>query len=433
MADRFVVLCVAGARSRWLGRIAGWATTAALPVELVTAMDVAEARAVIAAGRPLSALVVDAEAGATDRDLVELAGARSVPTIAVTGSRTRADVDDVGVAALLDDGFDATALREVLRRVARPVGRELARDLPAGAVTLDEEPPASPLIGVTGAGGSGSSTIAMAIAQGLVRHVRAVALVDGCRRGDLAVYHDEVDPVPGLPEAVEMHRGDRPEPSAVAALLREVPARGYRLLTGLRRTGEWTALRPHAVGATLEGLRRSHDAVVVDVDPDLDDEASTGSVDVEDRHSVTLAVAARCDLLWVVARADMHGLHRLAALIDDLVTSGVPPERIVPAVLGATRSPARRAAVSRWVRDLATGEDGRPPQVASPVHLRHSSRIEAAHRGVEPLPRHLVDPVTGATAGFLTRLGPREATASAARAVNPGSLGAIPHTHERVA
>lgn len=433
MADRFVLLAVAGARSRWLGRIAGWATSASLPVELVTAMDVAEARAVVAAGRPLSALVVDAEAGSTDRDLVELAAARSVPTIAVVGARTRADLDDLGVAALLDDGFDAETLRDVLRRTAHPVGR--ADDLipAAGSLTIGDGPVAAPLIGVTGPGGVGTSTVAMALAQGLATHVDRVALVDGCRRGDLALYHDEVDPIPGLPEAVDMHRGDRPEPEAVSDLLREVPGRGYRLLTGLRRPAEWTALRPTTVAAALHGLCSCHGAVVVDIDPDLDDESSTGSVDVEDRHSVSLVVASRCDLIWVVTRADLHGLHRLAALVVDLARVGVPPERIAPAVVGASRSPARRSVANRWVRDLAAGDDGLPLPIASPVHLRSSSRVDHAHRGVEPIPRQLVDPVTRATTGLLGRLGPRDAESISGRRVATGSLGIHDHAEERVA
>ena len=61
---------------------------------------------------------------------------------------------------------------------------------------------------IVGAGGSGTSTIAMALAQAWASTGTDTVLVDGCRRADLAVYHDVGDVIPGLPELVELHRGD---------------------------------------------------------------------------------------------------------------------------------------------------------------------------------------------------------------------------------
>src|SRR3546814_2814274 len=70
------------------------------------------------------------------------------------------------------------------------------------------------------------------------------------------MLHAARDVVPGVAELVEAHRSGSPGPHEVRDLTWEVGARGYRLLLGLRRHRDWTAIRPRAFDAALDGLRR---------------------------------------------------------------------------------------------------------------------------------------------------------------------------------
>jgi hypothetical protein len=423
VAERFVVLGVAGARRRWLGRVAGWATSAALPVELVTALDAGEARAVLAAGQPVSALLVDA-AVALDRDLVALAEEREVAVVAVAPAGDRADLDALGCDDVLHDPFGPGDLHDALRRCARPVGRDRrAADITrstAPGPAADSTP--TPLVAVTGSGGAGASTVAMALAQGLARHGRRVVLVDGCRRGDHAMYHDLDDPVPGLPELLTLCRADRPDPARVRELVRPVGERGYGLLPGWRRPGDWSASRRRTVAAALDALRRAADAVVVDHDPDLEDETATGVPDVEDRHAVALTAAGTADLVLVVGRPGVHGIHALARQLDLQRDAGADPSRLVPVLNGAPRAPAGRALLVRTLAELSAARARRPVATCPPVLLAQVPGVDASHLGADPLPRRLVDPLDAAVRSHLARLGPRDAT-DHPPAIRAGTLG----------
>lgn len=422
--ERFVVLAVAGSRTRWVGQVARWATAALLPVELVTAMDVAEARAVLAAGRPCSALLVDADAVHLDADLLRLARSGAVATLAVEGAAPLPDVDALGCTERLPAGFGPQDLLDALRRCATPVGGAGRRALATRTAALRPAAPSGPLLAVMGAGGAGSTTIAMALAQGLAGTGRGeVVLVDGGRRADHAVLQDLDDVIPGLPELVELHRSDRPDPDDVRALLRSVSRRGYSALPGLRRPGDWAALRPAAVAAAMEGLRRAADVVVVDCDPDVEDEASTGSADVEERHALTRTMVRTSDLLVVVGRPGVAGTHRLVRHLQELANAGADPARVVPVVNLGPRSPARRAALNRALHRLAIAA-GVEDHAVPVVHVPRAQQVESAHRVVDPLPRRVVDPVTGAATSLLARLGPRHhAVAGEPDLVRPGSLG----------
>ena len=418
MAERYVVLGLARSRCPWFVELAHWATTGIAPIEFVKCLTADEARAVMAAGRTVSALLLDSGLARLDRDLVDSAHEAGTPTFLVDDLRTERDWEALGCATCLDPTFTRNQLVDALDRWARPVTP--GTDRTAERADFGPGPEPGLLVGVTGPGGAGTSTVAMAVAQGLADRGLEVGLVDGCRRADLAMYHDVGDILPGLPELVDLHRGDRVDPAEIRSLMFDIDDRGYQLLLGLRLARDWAGLRSRSVEAALAGLRLTEDVVVVDHDPDLEDEADTGSVDIEDRHAVALAVAATADVVLVVVRPGVKGLHDLARIVADLVRSGLPPSCVQP-VLNAGRSPAAtRAQLARTVRDLTitAAQDG---GVRRALFIGPHRRIEASHRTAERLPARLCGPLADAVAATPSRSGSAERPAGAR--IRPGDLG----------
>ncbi len=423
-ADRFVVVGVTRARARWVADLARWSTDGAAPIEFVSCLTATEAGAVLGTGRRVSALLLDARGPGIDRDLIDAASDAGIPSLVVTDGSIHRDWDALGCAAVIDDRLDPRTLVDLLNRHSRPVSpaRRPGRSL------IAEPPPGSGLvIAVTGGGGSGTSTTAMALAQaaaGSWPHPGAsVALVDGCARGSLAMYHHIGDVVPGLPELVEAHRSDRLDPDEVRALMFEVPTRGYSVLLGRRRIADWVTLRRRSVDAALDALCRTYSTVVVDIDAELDNQADTGSADVEDRHSVNLAAVERAHLILVVGRGDLHGLHSLTAIIEDLLDAGAPPHRLMPVVSHTPRSAARRTMLSRQVAKLFDGE--RHSDIQPALLLRTARSLDDVHDRVDPMPSPLTDPVGRhilEIAASLPRR-PEHSRSQGSAQIRPGELG----------
>lgn len=412
MAERHVVLGLARSRTPWFGELARWAATAVAPIEFVKTLTSEEARAVLGAGRPVSIVLVDAELPRLDRTVVSTASELDVPTVLV-GRHGSRDWQSLGCTARLDPDFERDELVELLDRIARRVPSEPGRT--SRRVDLGTTPDPGRLIGVAGCGGSGSTTLAMALAQAFADDGRDTVLVDGCRRADLAMYHDVGDVIPGLPELVALHRGDDADPEEIRALEFD-SGRGYRLILGLRRPGDWAGMRAASVTAAIDGLRRTHDVVVLDVDTDLDTEADTGSTDVEDRHAVALAVARHADVVVAVGTTDLRGTLGLTHLAHDLTRAGTDPTRIVSVVNRAPRSTLSRTRTARAIRSL-DGSD-----TASVAFVRAHRGLDAIHGSVDRLPRSMGGPVLAAVTDAFDR--PREQKPVTPRRVRIGELGA---------
>lgn len=418
MSDPYVLLGVARTRRPWFSELSRWSTSGSAPLEFVKCLSAEEALAVLGTGRRISALIADAATPGVDRDLIGAARSAGVPTLVVTDGRVRRDWDSLGCSAVLAEGFTSDDLLDALERHARPVQRS-ART--AAHVTIEPEATRSRLIGVTGSGGTGASTVAAALAQSLGRDAHdSIALVDGCRSGDLAMYHDVGDVIPGLPELVEAHRVDHPDPTEVRALLYPIAPRGYDVLLGLRGPRDWVAMRPHTVRAALEGLERSYDLVVVDHDPDLEGEDVTGSVGVEDRHGVARATVERADLVLAVGVPGLKGVNDLVRLVRALLDEGLPAERVLPVVNRCGRSPALRSSVTRTVAELtATGGTAVHP----PLFVGVARSVENAHRSAAPLPDSMCRPVGRAVRRRLLALPARHRAAAVGQPLRPGDLG----------
>lgn len=394
-AEQFVLVGVARTRAAWASDLARWSTSGAAPIEFVKCLTPDEAAVVLGSGRRVSALLVDARSAGADRDLIGTAADAGVPTLVISDRTVHRDWDALGVTAVIEHDPDPRALLDTLARHCTPVdrSRRTARS------RLDPDPDTSRpgrLVAVLGTGGSGSSTVAMALAQALASAaVGRVVLVDGGHRNDLAMYHDVGDVLPGLPELVEAHRSDRLDPEEVRRLTFPIPSRGYSVLLGRRRRADWVTLRRRSVDAAIESLGRSFDLTIIDATADLDGQSLTGSADVEDRHAVALAATASADLTLVTGRADLHGLHALVDLLGEVLATGVPADRVVPVLVGVPRSPATRARLTAATSRLAAvgpQGDGASDQLQPPLMLPRVRQLDDRHDRVAPLPISLCAP-----------------------------------------
>lgn len=403
MTDRFVVLGVARARTPWFAEVARWCTNGTLPAHFVKCVSVEEVRARLASGRRFSALVVDAGLPRFDRDLVAAAADRGCPVIAVCHAESTLDVDELGVAGRLPVDFGRADLLALLTQCATLVPD--TRSLPSDPCT---EPPPTPapwmgkLVAVCGTGGTGASTVAIAVAQALgrdPRHGGLVALADLALDADQAMLHGADDVVPGLPELVDANRRGVPDAASVLDLTFDVPDRRYRLLLGLRRHRDWSALRPAGVRAAVVSLRRSFQVVVADVDADVEGERECGAVEVEDRNLLARTAVELADVVVVVAAPGLKGVHSLVRTVAALEGHGVDPSRVVPVVNRSPRRVATRAEQVRAIAELA------PALACPPIFLPERSGIDQVHRDVAPLPGALCGPLASAVRLGLDRPG----------------------------
>ncbi len=431
-AERYVVLGLAQVRSPWFREVARWATSQSIPVEFLKAMSVEEVRVRLRTGRGFSALLVDDSVIGVDRDLVDVAMEAGCAVVLVDGGRAAALASDLGASGVLPSGFGREELLQVLAEVATPLSRpgDAVPTIAQAAVGRGDGGSAyqGRLVAVIGARGAGRSTVAMAIAQGLAndpRHAGLVCLADLALDADQALLHDAGDVVPGVLELVEAHRTGIPSVDAVRSLTWRVEARGYHLLLGLRRHRDWTSVRPRALAAALDGLRRGFRLVVADIDPDLDGEGATGSLDVEERNAMARATTATADLVVVVGQPGMVGVHGLLRVTRAVLDHGVPAERVVPVLNRAPRSPRRRAEHTRAFGELlrgAVGERGVP----SPIHLGHRRHLEEVLRDGGRLPDGWLEPICSPVRALLDVGVDRTASDHEPEPVlvAPGSLGA---------
>ena len=211
MAERYVLLGLAPARSSWFRMVGQWAAAAVLPAEFVRCVSLEELRSRLRSGRAYSAVLIDGGLPGLDRDLIAAATELGCAVLVVEPPSAGRDWQALGAAGTLAPAFSRDELVEVLTATARPI-----RD--ASIAMLDPGPVArpatrGPLVAVTGPGGTGASVTAIALAQGLAAEPGTagrgpeVLLADLCRRADQAMLHDARVLVPGLPELVDAHRG----------------------------------------------------------------------------------------------------------------------------------------------------------------------------------------------------------------------------------
>ena len=165
--------------------------------------------------------------------------------------------------------------------------------------------------------------------------------------------------------------------------------------------------------------------MIADVDADLEGEAETGSLDIEDRNLIARSTHARADLVLVVGNPTMKGLHGMCRLLRDLVAFGVASDQIVPVLNRSPKSPRLRAEAGRTLATLLNGSDALV-NIGNPLHLPERRDLEGCLRDAVKLPKSLGLPLYGEVTRRLHSAQdaitlPREAEPTQ---VVPGSLGA---------
>jgi hypothetical protein len=394
LAPRRYVLLVVDDRAR---SITTRLKCSALAAEVVTCASPEQACSALVTGRRYSAVVTHAAA----------------PGLAAMAARAATPILSVG------RGLPPGALASALATVATEVPQADA-EVPSGSgvgpePTLGSFPgrpgPAGRLVAVCGPGGTGSSSVAAALAAAWGSEPAArpqapaappvppagggrarVLLADMALHADQAFLHGLDQPPSGLLQLVEVGRY-RPV-TAVDVGRHTIAASGGRLLPGLRRPGHWTAITPAAFDEVLTGLRGLFDLVVADITGDFEGEADGGSMDVEERNHMSRRTAASADVVVVVGRPGANGARRLTQLVNDLLDLGVDPARIQPLA-------------NRRLCGLPAAPIVLPVTGGGPGGL---------------LPPGAAQPLVGAVAGMLAR-SPSPHRRPSLVAVTPGSLG----------
>lgn len=425
-ADRYVLLGLARVRATWFSEVSRWATSAMIPADFVKCVSVDDVRARLASGRAFSALLVDELVAGLERDLVDTARTAGCAVIIVHDGRLRRDWIALGASAALDASFERGDLLATLEANAATISH--AEELPDTSAGTTNSSPHSrgALIAVTGPGGAGSSTTAMALAQGLARvptNRHLVLLADLALDADLAMLHDARDVVPGVQELIESFRSGSPTGAELRSFMFDDAVRGHHLLLGLRRHRDWTSVRPRALEAALEGLLSTYRFVVADVDSDLEGSDETGSVEVEERNLLARTTIPRADVVVVTGNPGVKGTHTIVRTIASLLDHGVDANRILPALVRVPRAPRLKAEMTRALADLLTDPRRLAVAVNPPVFVSERRRLDEIIRDGKLLPDQLARPITAAVEALLARHEPEPLAIAEPVKVAPGSLG----------
>jgi MinD-like ATPase involved in chromosome partitioning or flagellar assembly len=277
--------------------------------------DVEEASVLVSGSRRWSAVLV---VGALDGSFVRAAHRAAVPVLAVASAGPGPEVP--GVVAV---SRSAPAVLDALHAWATPV--PWARWHPS----MPDPPSSGSVIAVCGPGGTGASTVAMALASGLAEPGADMVLADLALRAGQAVLHGIKHPMATVDDLVHAHRLGRLDPGQVRDFTVAVAGHPYRLLPGLRRPHQWTGVRPMAFDVTLAGLRSAFDLVVADVTGDFEGEHDTGSLDVEERNHMARHTVSLADIVVAVGSPGPTGRRSLDYTVEALSERGVDPDRLV--------------------------------------------------------------------------------------------------------
>jgi MinD-like ATPase involved in chromosome partitioning or flagellar assembly len=428
--DRYVILGLGRPRSPWFGNVALWTTAGAVPAEFHKCLSAADVRRRLSSLQLHSALIVEEGIADLDRDLIETARRANTPTFVISNSNEQEWLE-LGAASVLPGDLTPALLLQTLTGNATIISTTRVDDADASIEHITERQ--GRLIAVTGPGGTGASTIAIALAQAAASDVTEadhVALVDFARNSEQAMLHDSPDISPSVEELVELHRHRRPNAEQVREITYGVEQRGYRLLLGQRRIGAWTAMPPVAIASAINGLRRTFRTVIADITADFEGENEGGSIDIEERNALSRVTISQADLVVVVGTGTFKGIHALTRTMRQLVSAGVDEERIIPVIARSPKKGLERAEITKAITALSN--QGSPSmRCITPIFLPDKPVENALRDGIR-LPKQIVVPLRTTIDSLQDRLQSKlsvvELEATPEQIV-PGSLGATNFNH----
>lgn len=371
----------------WPRAIARWGSGATLPLDTTTCVSAEELRALLAS-TTVDLAIVEAGLPGVDRVLADAVRRSGAALAVVDGPALDTTRDRLEPDAVLAADFDPGALAAVLQARAR----RRPTPLPGPEPAVDH-PALGRLVAVTGPAGAGASTVAQALATHCAPQGPTL-LADLALDADQHLRHGVEAGADGVFELAEALRHAPPTdlvPPTVAQ------AAGYDLLCGLRRRQEWTALNTVVADQAVDVVRRTHALVVADVAADLDGQAESGSLDLEERNALNRATLPRADLVVVVGWWTTTGVHRLVRTLVDLTRHGLDRDALRAVLNGAPRAAARQALARRTVHRLLAEVDG--DAWAPTACLPHERGVEACVREARPLPARFVRRVGRAVEG----------------------------------
>lgn len=374
----------------WPQRVEAWTSARQVPVLVSYCQSVSHLQARLRADHGTTVALLDGDLSFVNRDLLTSIAADGGVVVIVEGSRQHRDWLELGAAEVLPADFDQHQLLQAVG--VSPV-----------ANTSPPDQRTASMIAVTGPGGTGASVTAIAIAQGLAADRRRVLLVDCCLHAEQAMLHNAHGAQPCLTDVVELHAQRTPERRQVRQLALGIVERGYYLLPGIPRARHWPRVRAGTLQPAVRSLRAAFDAVVVDVDSDVEGEAEGGSIEVEERNVLARTILSQADAVLVVGQPTMKGVYALVRAVIELLEFGVRPQRLLPVINQAGSSRAARAELSRAVKHLLDGVPG--GRTVGPVLFAPRIELEERLRERDAVPEPWAALLADATAVVLDRGG----------------------------
>ncbi len=370
--------------AEWFRDLARWSTAASIPVDFIKCVSVAEIQARLDAGEIFSAVVVGVETAELTRDFVSEMIASGAPVFLVASTKNGAEVDwsQLGISAVLPPDFRRTDLIDALNIHATPLTQQPGPRLRTwtGPTTQGQ------LVAVTGSGGTGVSVLSAALTQQLAAQRVTALLADLALNASQSVIHDTRDVLRGMQDLAEACRGGWLDQDELGSYLFCPQGRGYHLLCGLRRRRDWAGISDRSMRVMLEGLCRSYQLLVAEVEPDVSTADAAAGTAIESTH-IARAVIERSDAVVVVGVPSMLGVHAMVRILSELTRMSVPASRIIPVLNRMQRRFGDRREVAAALSNLLADTAG--ADIRDIVFVDESPYLEAALRDGVALPARL--------------------------------------------
>ena len=399
-SSQVLVLGFATAQSEWPRRVVDWTASGSLRADFAQCISPAEfVERLRSESGPTALLIDEATGDPTPEVLTALREHECL--IFIVGVKGLPQWAEPGMLCLRPDFGQNELSRGLAARFATREHDRVAGEIPP--FHRVDEPCDGALVAVCGRPGSGVSTTAIALAQGLAscdRSRRGVLLADLSWRADQALLHDAAAERPSIADLFETAAKRELAPGDIESLTFSVPQRGYDVLLGPVGGLDQSGIEGTSAQRALCAMRATYSVTVLDLDDEFANPANRrgqGRV-----PAVDLDAVAAADAIVIVAVPSLTGLGGLVQAVHELHANGVPPSRVRPVL---ARIPRRRrlagharAADSRLARE-AFGSWA--------VRSHERPELDDIHGNALAMPRQFVDTVMAAVSDIATaaRLG----------------------------